>query len=127
MKVTLSRRRRGALAGLTGAAASAVMAVGLAAPAQAWPWSSQVKVWGTVSSCGVSSSAGWGWYSTGDGDSGWINFYNGSGSFTFQLYRVPASGSVVTIKWGLNGCQAVRYRVIQRPAYGDSVSVGNLM
>jgi hypothetical protein len=53
-----------------------------------------------------------------------VNFYNGSGSFTFQLNRVPSSGSLVTFKWGVASCSAVRYFVVSRPSYGDSASVG---
>lgn len=97
-----------------------------AEPAAAWPWSSHVKVWGTASSCGPSSSNGWGWYRTDQGEQGWVNFYNGSGSFTFSLNRVPTSGTVVTLKWGVANCSKARYFVVSRPSWGDSASVGHL-
>lgn len=117
-------RRLGVAASL--ATAGMLAATALAPNASAWPWSSTVKVWGTVSSCGTAQNNGWGYYKTGDGEQGWVNFYNGSGSFTFTLNRVPSSGSLVTFKWGVSSCQAARYFVVSRPSYGDSASVGHL-
>lgn len=111
-------------------AALFVLAVGIAPtvvvadPAGAWPWSSTVKVWGTAASCGPSSTNGWGYFKSSSGEEGWVNFYNGSGSFTFRLNKVPTSGALVTLKWGVGTCSAARYFVISRPTYGDSASVG---
>jgi len=121
---TFSRRARLRASLIIAFALATLGALLTAAPAQAWPWSSTVKVWGTVSQCGPTAGNGWMWYRTSEGESGWGNIYNGAGSFTFQLNRVPSSGSVVTLKWGVGNCQAVRYFVVSRPTYGDSAAVG---
>jgi hypothetical protein len=84
-----------------------------------------VTVLGSVGSCGPSNTSGWGWFSTGDGESGWATWGNGS-TFTFRLNRVPTSGSIVTFKWGAGNCSAVRYFVISRPTYGDQAAIGYL-
>ena len=125
MSTSLKTRRIRALLAAAIVAAAALLAPLLTAtPAQAWPWSSTVKVWGTASKCGPSAGNGWMYYQTDAGERGWANLYNGSGSFTFQLNRVPSSGSLVTLKWGVGSCSAVKYFVISRPTYGDSAAIG---
>jgi hypothetical protein len=98
-----------------------------APPAQAWSWDPHVQVIATTYSCGISTTTGWAWYQADTGESGWARKGN-SGTITFDLYRVPGYGAatLVTIKWGVANCQAARYKVIQRPAYGTQVWLGNL-
>jgi hypothetical protein len=98
-----------------------------APPASAYAWDPHVLVIGSVSSCGPSASSGWGWFQADDGESGWMRWGPGS-TFSFDLYRVPGWGgsTLVTIKWGVSTCSAVRYRVISRPAYGNIAGLGYL-
>jgi hypothetical protein len=115
------RHRIAALA-VAGAAVAAPMAV--VAPAHASPWDPHVLVLGSVSSCGPSKTAGWGWFSSSTGESGWLTWGNGS-TFTFNLYKVPSgSPAYVNITWGVGTCQHSADVGVSRPLIGSNAPVG---
>lgn len=94
-----------------------------AGSAQAYPWDPHVQVWFNASAC-VGSPSTWGWYSTGDGESGWVRWNSGYQGW-FDLYHVPTSGSVTRISWGLPGRTCVtRFFNITRPIYGNVKTLG---
>lgn len=99
------------------------VSIATASSAQAWPWDPHVRVWFNANAC-AGASGQWGWYSTGDGESGWVHWNAGYQGF-FDLWRVPPSGSVTSIKWGTPGrtCDT-RYFNIRRPAYGTIDALG---
>ncbi|MEV6928284.1 hypothetical protein AB0M46_27875 [Dactylosporangium sp. NPDC051485] len=95
-------------------------------PASASPWDPHVHVVGSVSSCGPSSTSGWGWFDADNGESDWLTWGAGS-TFGFDLNRVPAGSSTqVTIKWGVAGCTASARRGVSRPLIGSNAAIGNL-
>jgi len=99
------------------------MSVATATSAQAWPWDPHVHVWFNVSSC--SGAAGqWGWYSAADGESGWVQ-WNAGYQGSFDLSKVPTSGSVTSIKWGTPGrtCGTRSFN-ITRQIYGTTEALG---
>jgi hypothetical protein len=55
-------------------------------------------VFGSVASCGPSSTNGWGWFEADNGEYGWMSWGSGS-TFGFHLYRVPGNraSTLVTI------------------------------
>jgi hypothetical protein len=114
---------------LRAAVAALILVAGvfvLAAPkADAWAWDPHVQVLGSVGKCGPSATAGWGWFQSSSGESGWMTWGPGS-TFSFKLSKVPTSGANLTIKWGVSLCSAVAYKVVHRPAYGTQASIGFL-
>ena len=94
-----------------------------AQPAQAWPWDPHVQVWFNVSACSGSSGQ-WGWWSNGAGESGWVTWNAGYQGW-FDMRKVPTSGSVTKISWGLPGRTCgTRYFNITRPINGVTKTLG---
>ena len=102
----MSTKVKIALAVLVCTAALAVTAAVATPKAQAWPWSSQVVLNGTITAPWtlLGDQVTWAWVSASDGESGWAWLgaptSKWSRPYSFTFTRVPYSGMWVTVTAG---------------------------
>ena len=92
-------------------------------PAAASPWDPHVALTGRATcSPAVGSTINYMWVSASDGEQGWATL-SGSGitrSYRFDFYRIPTSGTTVTIKYGCTTwSESKNVFGLRRPAVGS--------